>query len=310
MADMINRWLPAYSDSSLVSVIIPTYNRAHIILETLDSVAVQDYRPIELIVIDDGSTDDTQDIVDNWKKANQRSGLTISYYRQKNAGAASARNYGARVSRGAYIQFLDSDDIMLPNKISLSVDKIVKNNAYYAACGFVRFKGNKDNIINGSPKDNKPFSVDINPLDRRLCTQSLLYRIETLQTIGPWNEVIPIMDDTEYALRLLASRLPGIWIPEVLILARWLDGSLMNRHPRTTTLLTLEAVRIIEATAQRLGAANNALHKDIGRILSGYSRWCMRLNLVHEARMMEQEAYKYLRTMGRLEHVLRKCAGK
>lgn len=310
MPDIKNSWLPASNESSLVSVIVPTYNRAPIIAETLDSVAVQDYRPIELIIVDDGSTDNTRDLVEDWRKANQGSELRVSYHRQENRGAAGARNHGAGISRGAFVQFLDSDDVMLKSKISVSVKKIVENNAYYAACGFKRFKGSRAHFIHGSPDDNTPFSVEKNPLDRRLCTQSLLFRREALQVIGPWNEEIPIMDDTEYALRLLASRLPGIWIDEVHILARWMDGSLMNRDPRTTAQLTLRAVQIIDATARRLGVAGRYLHKDLGRILAGYARMLRRLGFPCDAGQMETAAYEYLTTLGRLEHHFRKCIGK
>jgi glycosyltransferase involved in cell wall biosynthesis len=278
--------------------------------ETLDSVAVQDYRPIELIVVDDGSTDNTQDLVNDWKKGNQRSGLMVSYNWQRNAGACNARNHGARISRGAYVQFLDSDDVMLRSKISVSVREIVENDAYYAVCGFERFKGSRDNVIHRSPDDNKPFSVEKNPLDRRLCTQSIVYRREALQVIGPWNEDLSVMDDTDYALRLLASRLPGRWIKEVHILARWMDGSLMNQTPKTMPQLTLQSLKIIDATARRLGVTGKYLHKDFGRILAGYARMLLRLGFPCEAKQMETAAYEYLSMLGRLEHRFRRCIGK
>lgn len=89
----------------LVSVIIPTFNRAHMIGDALKSVFQQTYKNIEVIVIDDGSTDGTQDFIHNLNLPHLR------YIKQENAGASAARNHGIAVSKGIYITFLDSDDI-------------------------------------------------------------------------------------------------------------------------------------------------------------------------------------------------------
>ena len=97
-------------EQGMVSVIIPTYNRGYIIGKTIDSVLAQTYRPIELIIVDDGSSDETQDVVRSY-------GSAVQYIYQKNAGLAAARNTGLSAARGEFIAFQDSDDIWLPWKL-------------------------------------------------------------------------------------------------------------------------------------------------------------------------------------------------
>ncbi|HET7763756.1 MAG TPA: glycosyltransferase [Burkholderiales bacterium] len=101
----------------LVSVVIPAYNCADFIGDALDSVLDQGYPALEIIVVDDGSTDATCDVV-----ARRGSGVTL--VRQANAGAAAARNIAIARSRGQYLAFLDADDLWLPGKLRLQVDHL------------------------------------------------------------------------------------------------------------------------------------------------------------------------------------------
>jgi len=103
-----------------VSVIIPTYNRAYCIKDAIDSVLAQSYCGCELIVVDDGSTDNTSEIIASY-------GSKVKYIRQENAGVSSARNRGIREARGEWIAFLDSDDIWLPEKLAIQVEGIAKH---------------------------------------------------------------------------------------------------------------------------------------------------------------------------------------
>ncbi|OQX54719.1 MAG: hypothetical protein B5M53_05570 [Candidatus Cloacimonas sp. 4484_209] len=107
--------------SPTVSVIIPTYNRAHLIRRAIQSVLNQTYQDFEIIIVDDGSTDDTEEVVKSFK--NER----IRYIRQeKNEGAAAARNTGIKMAKGEYIAFQDSDDEWLPEKLEKQM-KILEN---------------------------------------------------------------------------------------------------------------------------------------------------------------------------------------
>jgi len=101
-------------EPGLVSVLIPTYNRAYILGQTLDSVLAQTYRPIEVIVVDDGSTDGTRELV-------ERYGDAVHYIYQPNAGLAAARNTGLQAARGEFIALQDSDDQWAPWKLAAQV---------------------------------------------------------------------------------------------------------------------------------------------------------------------------------------------
>jgi glycosyltransferase involved in cell wall biosynthesis len=104
--------------SPLVSVIIPTYNRARFLPTALASVASQEYRPIEVIVIDDGSKDNTPEVIAEQKKLLAEKGIELNYIRQPNAGPARARNTGLAQLKGDFVCFLDSDDIWKPKIVS------------------------------------------------------------------------------------------------------------------------------------------------------------------------------------------------
>lgn len=103
------------SSSPTVSVVIAAYNAARWTAETLGSVLAQTFRNFEVIVVDDGSTDQTPEVVAGYKDR-------IRYLRKENAGAASARNVGIRAARGSYIAFVDADDLWLPEKLQLQMD--------------------------------------------------------------------------------------------------------------------------------------------------------------------------------------------
>jgi glycosyltransferase involved in cell wall biosynthesis len=109
---------PTDYNPGLVSVIIPAYNRERLIVEALDSVRAQTYRPIETLVVDDGSTDNTvavcRQIAEQWKT---EPGLELRVFEQPHKGACAARNLGLRESKGEFIQFLDSDDLLVADSI-------------------------------------------------------------------------------------------------------------------------------------------------------------------------------------------------
>lgn len=119
-------------ESGLVSIIIPTYNRANLLARAIESCLKQTYQKIEIIIIDDESTDNTQKVVANFCK---RWGETkIRYVRQKNQGVSAARNTGMQLALGEFIQFLDSDDYMLAAKIQEQINYLLKNDSEVSVC--------------------------------------------------------------------------------------------------------------------------------------------------------------------------------
>src|SRR5690554_3978886 len=117
----------------LISIIIPTYNRAHLIGETLDSVLAQTYQNWECIVVDDGSTDNTDEVMAAYMAKDAR----FQYHhrpKDRLPGGNAARNYGFEVSKGEYIQWFDSDDLMLPEKLEMKVSSLLDKNVDFVVC--------------------------------------------------------------------------------------------------------------------------------------------------------------------------------
>ena len=105
----------------LFSIIIPTYNRADFIGKTIQSFLNQTYANLEIIVVDDGSTDNTEEIIKAFKNPK------INYYKKENAERGAARNFGTQKAKGDYINFFDSDDIAYPNHLEIALELINKN---------------------------------------------------------------------------------------------------------------------------------------------------------------------------------------
>ncbi|MCX2573428.1 glycosyltransferase [Pedobacter sandarakinus] len=110
-------------DTPLISIIIPSYNYGHFIAETLNSIVSQTYSNWEVIIVDDGSVDNSQEIVQNFCTADKR----FIWILKKNGGVSTARNVGIKAASGKFIQFLDADDLISPDKLQIQVDYLIKH---------------------------------------------------------------------------------------------------------------------------------------------------------------------------------------
>jgi glycosyltransferase involved in cell wall biosynthesis len=129
---------------------IPTYNREKYICEAIDSVIAQDYRPIEIIVVDDGSTDNTKEIVAKYDKN------IVKYFYQKNKGISGARNTCLAEAKGEYLAWLDSDDYYLPGKLTAQMEYLQK----HPDCEIV-FTKYENFLENQNLMDNKIAKISI-----------------------------------------------------------------------------------------------------------------------------------------------------
>lgn len=118
--------------SPLVSIIIPVYNSAKYLQTCLESVLTQTYQNLEIILVDDGSTDESTKLVDDYKKSNSK----IKAIHQDNAGLSSARNSGLKIATGDYVTFIDSDDQVEPGMLEDMLNAISKTDATIAVCSF------------------------------------------------------------------------------------------------------------------------------------------------------------------------------
>jgi glycosyltransferase involved in cell wall biosynthesis len=127
------------SNQPLVSIIIPTYNRAHLIGETLDSVLAQTYENWECIIVDDGSRDNTDEVVGEYTQTDSR----FKYYHRPEEhlpGGNGARNYGFKMSQGEYVNWFDSDDLMVAEKLELNMQIVYNRDANFVIDKFVNFE--------------------------------------------------------------------------------------------------------------------------------------------------------------------------
>ncbi len=111
--------------NELVSIIVPIFNAERYIGNCLDSILSQNYKNIEVLLINDGSTDNSKKIIEDYKNRDSR----INIINQENLGAPEARNKGIKLSKGKYLMFFDSDDILNEDSIELLVNSISKNDA-------------------------------------------------------------------------------------------------------------------------------------------------------------------------------------
>ncbi len=138
----------------LVSIIIPTYNRAHLIGETLDSVISQTYANWECIIVDDGSVDHTKELLEFYCEKDHR----IQFHLRpadRHKGANACRNYGFQMSNGEYVNWFDSDDLMMPRKLLIQLDYILENNLNFCVAKF-------DNLLNNMVSKEKAFDENLN----------------------------------------------------------------------------------------------------------------------------------------------------
>lgn len=131
-----------------VSVIMPAYNASNYIVEAIASVVAQTYSDWELIIVDDGSTDNTAQKAHSWLEQDSR----IQYYYQENGKQGKARNLGISKSKGEYIAFLDADDIWMPEKLEIQIQEIKENNVDLVFSDSYVF--NNDNVSDRSRKMN------------------------------------------------------------------------------------------------------------------------------------------------------------
>ncbi|RYE28903.1 MAG: glycosyltransferase family 2 protein, partial [Sphingobacteriales bacterium] len=187
-----------------ISVIIPCYNRADLIGETLESVLIQTLKASEVIVVDDGSTDDSVKVVEAF-------GRNVRLIRQTNQGPGTARNTGFAASSGGFIQFMDSDDLMSANKLLIQHSAILKTNADFAYCPWVRSNiGNGtitflDNVLQQEALPATKSMLEWFVSGWSLVFQNCLFRRSLINLTGGYRKDLMPSEDSEYFVRILLS---------------------------------------------------------------------------------------------------------
>jgi glycosyltransferase involved in cell wall biosynthesis len=190
----------------LVSVIIPVYNGAKYIAQAIESVCVQNYDPIEIILVDDGSTDDTPMIVRSFKD--------IRYIRQENCGCAAARNVGIGKSRGELLAFLDADDYWAADKLNIQVGWLLN----HPLTGYTL--GRQRNFLESGTERPSWLREELLLQDHMGFLPTLIIRRRIFDMVGPFNTDYRVSSDVEWFCRLEDAGIPRMVVPEVVLYRR------------------------------------------------------------------------------------------
>jgi glycosyltransferase involved in cell wall biosynthesis len=191
-------------EKQIISVIIPLYNRSGFIVEALESIRAQEYRPVEVIVVDDGSTDESFLVATAWANSNRDPGLfDVSVIQQDNQGAPAARNQGFSASSGSLIQFLDSDDLLLPGKFTEACAIFSADSEIDLVYGpWVLRQDGVDRCMWGPDLESRPWVAEV--VIKYLWTAAPIYRRNVVDAAGPWNTSLRRSQDREFCARALS----------------------------------------------------------------------------------------------------------
>jgi glycosyltransferase involved in cell wall biosynthesis len=228
----------------MVSILIPSFNGERWIAETLDSALAQTWANIEIIVVDDGSTDASAAIVESYADRG------VKLIRQANRGSTAARNRAFAASRGEFIQFLDHDDIIDPDKIAFQMARLIDQPGCVATAEGGIFVDHPDN----ARFEPEPCWRDLDPLDWLRClfggggcntiTTRWLIPRRVAELAGPWNESLSDHDDREYMTRVMLAADRVLFCSGAR--CRWRGGNPHSLSQRRNWVSTFTAMDLCE----------------------------------------------------------------
>lgn len=250
------------SEQPLVSVVIPTYNYGKYLPDAIESVLSQTFKNYELIIVDDGSTDNTKEVVRPYLK-NTR----IRYHYQENTGQSSAKNVGIKLARGDFIAFLDADDSWLPDKLELQMKLFQANPALgvvYSRRLFIAEDGN--DIYHEQPKKLYAGNV-LYPMfmygNHFLCSSTSVVRKECFAKVGLFDQALEASEDFDLWLRI-AIHYPFDFVDKPLIKFRAGHSSVSKREGVIARCGSLIAKRFLEKYREPLKIPSYVIRKQRG----------------------------------------------
>ncbi len=194
----------------LISIIIPVFNREKVLLNTLKSIAEQTYRPLELILVDNGSEDSSMTLCHQFQVANNNDFFHTQVFQELSKGANAARNTGLSLASGDYLMFFDSDDVMYPDCITRIVTQLELNN-YPKAIAFPYYV-----VFPNGKRGRRPHYFSANPADQLfdilICTHNVCLKRTLPEKTGTWVEDLQRWQDLEFGFRLLLLTNDLAWI--------------------------------------------------------------------------------------------------
>jgi glycosyltransferase involved in cell wall biosynthesis len=276
-------------DSGLVTTILPVYNRPRMLREAVESVLRQTYRPVELIIVDDGSTDETPTVAD----ALERAHAEIRVIHQPNGGPGIAREVGRREARGEFIQHLDSDDLLETTKFALQVTGLRERPECGVSYGWTRMRF-RDGSVQGTPWKGTGQRMDsMFPAmlrSRWWDTTTPLYRASLMEKAGPWL-TLRCEEDWEYDCRIASFGVRLHFVEDWVSETRQHGVHASGKRDPGTLRDRARAHAVILEHARRFGIANDAgemRHFERGLFL--LARQCGAAGLTEESARLFQLA--------------------
>ena len=263
----------------LVTTIIPVFNRASMLREAVASVLAQTYRPIEVIIVDDGSTDDTSRVADELASA------IVRVIHQPNGGAGAAREAGRLVACGDYIQHLDSDDLLDPQKFALQVAALDRDANAGIAYGWTRVANSERPWKRTGDRIETMFPSMLQ--SRWWDTSTPLYRRDVIEKAGAWT-TLRMEEDWEYDCRIASQGVRLAYVEAWVSETRFHDAQLSGRGLNAATLRErAKAHALILGHARQAGiAAETSEMQHFARELFLLARQCGAAGLANDSQML------------------------
>jgi glycosyltransferase involved in cell wall biosynthesis len=186
-------------DQALVSIIIPTFNRSRLLRRAIYSVMKQSYKNIETIVVDDGSTDDTGEVI----REISREASCLVYIKKENGGCASARNRGLTAARGRFISFLDSDDALFPTAVETMITRLQETGIELVySPSYEIFRDSREEINYPVAAGAPMMLAEAHFLNTNVRPGSFIFSREALGRVGFQDENLLYNEDSDYFQRL------------------------------------------------------------------------------------------------------------
>lgn len=218
-----------------VGVIIPAYNCDRYIAQAVDSVLEQKDCQFEIIVIDDGSTDSTAEVLEQY-------GDRIRYIKQKNQGVAAARNHGIAIARADLIAFLDADDYFMPGKLASQAAILLNRpDVGMVHSGWQRVDAEGNKILDVCPWEQIP-ELDLTNWLRwkPVLPSAMMFRREWLQYVGGFDPRFPPAEDTNLVLKLALKGCKTAWLRQITVYYRQHEESAMHKGlPQARSLMAV-----------------------------------------------------------------------
>jgi glycosyltransferase involved in cell wall biosynthesis len=245
----------------LVSVIIPCFNGADHVGTAIESALTQTLTDIEVIVVDDGSTDGTALVLQPYLVDTR-----VHYLYQQNRGLPGARNTGARASRFSYLAFLDADDQLAPHAIETMLQELLRSGSAWCLIDILKRTPAGEEIQRTMvPNENVFYSILKDDFIRR----GMFFQRDSFFAVGMYDEEMRNREDWDLNIRMFARGLPYSYLSQPLYLYTWREGSITRNRARvldyTEKLLDKHHKRLADAGDRKASTIYAALLWDLGR---------------------------------------------